>query len=452
MAETLPPDPAALAARVRALSAGRDGVLLVALSGGTDSSALLHLMTQGALRGRVRALHCDHGLHPDSPRWADACQRLCTRLEVPLEVVTLSVAVRSPAGLEAAARAARYAALSARLGPDDLLLTAHHADDQAETFLLMALRGSGVAGLAAMPWVAALGRGRHARPLLDVPRAALAAHALRHALEVSEDPSNSDLARDRNRIRHATLPSLAPRWPSAARALGRAAAWCGEASELLEAYADAELASLIAAGTEHRLPIASLATLGPARLRNLLRRWLDRLELAPPPATALERVISEVLPARRDARARVTWPGAWVAKHRDHLHAGMPLQAFDASARAWDGLAPLGLPGGGVLVLEPTTGFDSGPGLALDRLRAGLEVRFRVGSESIRPMGSAHHRPLKKLLAEHGVLPWMRTRVPLLFVGGELAVVAGICVAADHASPAGSAGLRLVWRGHPPLH
>ena len=455
------PTPAALAERIVALAGDghSTGLVIVALSGGADSAALLHLLARGPLGARLRAIHCDHGLHPSSAEWAARCAALCARLAVPLEVVRLLIDARSPSGLEAAARAERYAALAERLGPHDLLLTAHHADDQAETFLLMALRGSGVAGLAAMPEVAPLGQGLHLRPLLGVRRAALAAHARRHALDPIEDPSNADLGRDRNRIRHAVLPQLAPRWPDAAEALGRAAAWCGEASELLAQHADEDLARWIDGQAPHRIPVAPLAALGAPRLRNVLRRWLQTLALPIPPATALERVLGELLPARRDARARVDWPGAWIAKHRDHLYAGATLAAFAGEALAWDGRQPLALPAGGVLALEP--GLDHGPGhgtaaasacLRLDHLGRGLEVRFRAGAERIQPAGSAHHRPLKKLLCERGVLPWMRGRLPLLFVDGELAAVPGVCVAEGHQSPRGAPGLAVVWRGHPPLH
>lgn len=439
--------PAALADRIVALAGPDPGRLVVALSGGADSAALLHLLARGPLRDRVRAIHCEHGLHPDSASWAARCAKLCARLEVELEVVALAVDARSPAGLEAEARAARYAALAARLEPADLLLTAHHADDQAETFLLMALRGSGVAGLAAMPEVAPLGRGRHLRPLLGVRRATLAAHALRHALDPIDDPSNADLGRDRNRIRHAVLPALAPRWPEAALALGRAAGWCAEAADLLAELADADLAALADPEHPHRLPVAGLRALSAARARNALRRWLAALGLPIPPATALARVLVEVLPARRDARARVEWPGGWIAKHRAHLHAGEPIAEFSSAPLPWDGRAPLPLPGGGVLALEPAA---DGPRLSLDHLGRGLEVRFRVGAERIRPAGSAHHRPLKKLLGERGVLPWMRERLPLLFVEGELIAVPGVCIAEGHASPRDAPGLALAWRGHPP--
>jgi len=456
-------DPHALAERIASLADGEPrGMVVVALSGGADSSTLLHLLARGPLKPRLQAVHCDHGLQPSSAAWADRCAALCARFEVPFEVVRLLIDARSPAGLEAAARSERYAALAERLGPDDLLLTAHHADDQAETFLLMALRGSGIAGLAAMPEAARLGRGRHLRPLLGVRRAELVAHAKRHALEPIEDPSNADLARDRNRIRHAVLPQLAPRWPDAADALGRAAAWCGEAVGLLAEHADEDLVRLVDARSPHRLAAAPLAALSAPRSRNALRRWLARLELPPPPATAIERVLAELLPAPRDGRARVDWPGGWIAKHREHLFAGTPLTAFEPEPLRWDGRRPLELPGGGVLALEPglepEPAPDRGPVpggvscLALDHLGRHLEVRFRVGAESIRPAGSAHHRTLKKLLSERGVLPWMRGRLPLLFVDGELAAVPGVCVAEGHASPRGSPGLAVVWRGHPPLH
>jgi tRNA(Ile)-lysidine synthase len=438
--------PERVGARLAELGAGA-GPLLVAVSGGLDSSVLLHLLARGPAAPRLAAIHCDHGLHSAAGEWAARCAALCQRLEVPFEVERLRIALDGGEGLEAAAREARYAALAARLPADGALLTAHHADDQAETFLLMALRGAGPAGLAAMPAAAPLGRGRHLRPLLDHDREELAAYAARHGLAWVDDPSNADLHRDRNRIRHLVLPPLRERWPAASRSLARAATLAAEADRLLATLADADLAPYRDPTAPHRLPLAALAQPDPARVRNLLRRWLAVLGLPTPPATALERMIDEVALARRDARALVEWPGGWVAKHRDALHAGAPLPEPPRAGLAWDARGVLRLPGGTTLALEPARG----EGLAAACAAQPLEVRFRAGSEVLRPAGAAHHRPLKKLLAEHGVVPWMRARLPLLYADGQLVAVAGVCVAHELAAAPDAPGLRLVWRGHPPL-
>jgi tRNA(Ile)-lysidine synthase len=440
--------PQAVAEQLLALAPRR---VLVGFSGGRDSTVLLDLLAAGPLRPMLAAIHCDHGIHPDSGQWAARCAEAAQALGVNCEVLRLALSPRPEAGLEAEARAARYAALAGRMRAGDVLVTAHHADDQAETFLLMALRGAGPAGLAAMPAVAKLGAGRHARPLLAWTRAELAAWAGSRGLRWIEDPSNTDVARDRNRIRQRVMPELKARWPAAARSLSRAAALSNEAHGLLEALADLDLAAHRDPGAPQRLPIAALNGLEAPRARNALRRWLLSLELPPPPATALGRVISEMLPAANDRMPRVSWPGAWVARYAGCLHAGATLPPAPKSTERWS-FGPgqmLALPAGGALSLEPARG----EGLAAALVAAApVEVRYRHGTESIKAVGERHHRTLKKLLATQRVAPWMRARLPLIYVGGELAAVADLVVAEGFAAAADAAGLRVVWRGHPPLN
>lgn len=441
--------PEPIAERLLALRAGNaPGRIIVGFSGGLDSTTLLALLARGPLRARLHAVHCDHGLHPESGAWAARALERAQSLGVSCEVVQLSVP-RGGMGLEAEARAARYAAFAARLERDDLLVTAHHADDQAETFLLMALRGSGPSGLAAMPKLAPLGRGWHARPLLEHARAELRAWAQAQDLAWVEDPSNADPTRDRNRIRHRVMPELVARWPAAARSLSRAAAHAGEARALMEALADLDLAAHRDPAAPQRLPIAAFEGLDPLRARNALRRWLLALELPPPPGSAVARIVDEVIPSRPDAKARVAWRGAWVARYAGCLHAGPTLPPLPTGAWPIVPGQTLALPAGGALALEPARG----EGLDAVLLAAqAVEVRYRTGHEQLKPQGEAHHRSLKKLLARQRVAPWMRGRLPLIFVGGELAAVADLVVADGFAAGEGAAGLRVVWRGHPPLN
>ena len=231
----------------------------VALSGGLDSALLLTLAAEACRRHPrpLRALHVHHGLQAAADDFEVHCRRLCSRLGVPLFVERVAVDLAAGQGLEGVAREARYAAFARRVAPGETLWLAQHRDDQAETFLLAALRGSGVRGLAGMPPVRAW-RGRAlARPLLAASRVSLEAEAVRRGLSWVEDPSNADEGLDRNLLRHTVLPALTARWPRASAALARSAALAGEAEGLLGELAELDLARL--GGDPARLPPAGSA-------------------------------------------------------------------------------------------------------------------------------------------------------------------------------------------------
>jgi len=266
--------PCLAAALARLDPSGSATGFCIALSGGLDSSVLLHAMT--ALRDApdartLRAVHVDHGLQPESVAWAEACRALCRRLGVPLEVATLSLSLPPGASVEAEARDARYAALAARLRPGEWLLTAHHRDDQLETVLIQLLRGAGVAGLSAMPELARLGAGWHARPLLGLDRPAIAAYAGQQGLDWVRDPMNDSTRFDRGWLRERVLPAIRERWPAASATVARSASHLGEARRLLDELAQADAAGIVEGG---RLVIDGLQCLSQERQVNLLRWWI----------------------------------------------------------------------------------------------------------------------------------------------------------------------------------
>jgi tRNA(Ile)-lysidine synthase len=253
--------------------------LCVAFSGGADSTALLGLLAAvPAVQGRLRALHIDHGLHPQSASWARACRACARVLKVPFATRRLALRRGRGQSLEALARAARYAALAQELRPAELLLTAHHLEDQLETVLLQLLRGAGLPGLAAMPAVTALGTGFLVRPLLGVARARLRAWLQQRGLPHLEDPSNRDAALDRNYLRHRVLPAVVSRWPGAARTLARTAGHIAQAQQLLDELAAADVAR---AADGAALAVTSLRALPLARRRNALRWWISQAGPAP---------------------------------------------------------------------------------------------------------------------------------------------------------------------------
>ncbi|RRN79630.1 tRNA lysidine(34) synthetase TilS [Pseudoxanthomonas sp. SGD-10] len=405
-----------------------DGPLLAGFSGGLDSTVLLHrLAAEPALRARgLRAVHVHHGLQPQADAWAAHCLEVAAALGVPCEVRRVAPALDAGLGLEAAAREARYAALAAALPRGGVLATAHHQDDQAETFLLRALRASGPEGLGAMRPLRRFGGGWHWRPLLQLPRQALEAYARAHGLGWIDDPSNALAEAERNFLRLEVLPLLRRRWPHAAAALARSATLSAEADALLRAD-DAALLDQLAGDDGQVLPVEPLQALPAARRARLLRAWIRGLGLPPLPARGVERIERELLPARPDAGARFAWSGARVLRWRGLLHADVERAPLPAHWQAgWDGRAPLELPDGGRLWLADATGQPAQAAFA-----APLLARARRGGERIRLRGRAHSHALKHLLQERGVPPWRRAQLPLLCdAGGSVLAAADIVLAA----------------------
>jgi tRNA(Ile)-lysidine synthase len=411
--------------------------LLVGFSGGLDSTVLLHALAASAQareRG-LRAVHVHHGLHPDADAWAAHCERICAALQVPLAVMHVRVRPTGH-GPEATARAARLAAFTETLREGEALALAHHQDDQAETFLLRALRGSGVEGLRAMRRWRRFGRGWLWRPLLDIPRTALLEYARRHELAWIDDPSNADTTFDRNFLRHRVLPLLRERWPGADAALARSAALQGEAHLLLVA-GDARLLLEARAGHDDTLDVRVLRAAPAARRARVLRRWVETLGLPPLPRQGIACIETELLPAPRDATARFAWSGAVVRRWCDVLHAGWERPALPPGwSTSWDGREPLALPDGDRLRLDgPRTGFERP-----------VRVAARRGGERIRLPGRAHSHALKHVLQDHHVPPWVRERLPLLLDDDDGVLAAGdLFVSAAFAEWLAHHGARVAW-------
>ena len=330
------------------------GPLCVGFSGGMDSTVLLHaLAVSPAARARgLRAWHVHHGLHADADQWAAECEATCAALAVPLTVTRVDVLRDAGQGPEAAARHARHASFREGLVGGEILVFAHHRDDQAETFLLRAMRASGPDGLRAMRDWRGFGRGYLWRPLLGIARASLEAHADRHGLRWIEDPSNADASFDRNFLRREVLPLLGERWPHAAASLARSAALCAEAAALLDANDAAALAG-VATDDPASLSRTRLAGLSLPRRARVLRHWVATLGLPPLPANGIARVESELLAARPDATARFEWHGAVIHAWRDLLHAGPMQKPLPGDWQVnWDGVEPLVLPDGATVALR----------------------------------------------------------------------------------------------------
>jgi len=291
--------------------------LCVAVSGGVDSTALLAaLAARRHPQMQLRALHINHGLSPHARRWSTRCKALARGFEVPFKAITVKVNRARGTSLEAEARRARYEAFMRRLDENEVLLTAHHEDDQLETVLLQLLRGAGIAGLAAMPDITHFGRGWLARPLLPVSRMQLEAWARERQLIWIDDEMNDDERFDRNFMRRQLLPRLKERWPGAGRAVARSARHIAEAQRLLNALA---LADVERAAEGASLAVGKLRALSLDRRRNALRFWIMRCGAQVPNSARLEELAGPVLRARAEASPQVKWNGTIVQRQSDLL-------------------------------------------------------------------------------------------------------------------------------------
>ncbi|PCO04623.1 tRNA lysidine(34) synthetase TilS [Microbulbifer flavimaris] len=381
----------------------------MALSGGLDSTVLLHLLS--AEGEPVSAVHVHHGLSPNADEWADHCAELADSLGIPL--VTRQVVVEASAGLEAAARDARYGVFDQLLEPGDQLLLAHHGDDQVETFFLRLLRGAGPQGLSGMRSCRSLGRGTLLRPLLNVARSELESYAREHELSWVEDESNRDLRFDRNYLRTRVLPLLSDRWPLRHR-VQRAARNLEESAVLLRELAKSDLSDCRRRPERlgESIALELFLALRPERQRNLLRSWAESLGGAWPSALQLAELDQQLASAEADRQPAVPLGRMVARRFRDRLFLTPALPELPGSFSVmWDGQSVLQLAGRGCLGRLP------------DWPAALYRVTFRRGGERARPLERQHSQTLKKLMQEYGLEPWLRDRVPLIFEGERLLAV-----------------------------
>jgi tRNA(Ile)-lysidine synthase len=417
--------------------------LVLGLSGGVDSAVLLHVLkhVQPQFRFRLSALHVNHGLSPNAQAWEQGCTSLCERLEVPLSVQRVAVKIDSGKGLEAAARAARYRVYAQCEA--QWIVAAHQRDDQAETVLLNMLRGAGVRGAAAMPEVRALNpaapRGPALlRPMLEVPRTAIANYARAQGLDWVEDESNRDTRLARNFLRLEVMPLLGQRFPAAAASLARAAEHFRDAQLLCEALAEIDLRSASPTG---RPGIEALAALGELRARNVLRLLLCRAGVLAPDATELREILRQLTHAQSDAQVRAPLGDRVLRRYRGELYFEPLDDPLSTLPVAWNGARELSW-GPGRVVFSATRG----EGISRARLTpVATRLAQRQGGERFRLDPKRPRRSLKKLLQEAHISPWDRERMPLLWCGEDLVWVPGVGVASEYQCQPDEPGWSVTW-------
>ncbi|MBL8517718.1 MAG: tRNA lysidine(34) synthetase TilS [Betaproteobacteria bacterium] len=397
-----------------------DESVCVALSGGLDSIVLLDAVAN--IRDDVFAIHVHHGLSPNADAWAAFCQEMCAGRGISLQVHRVSVERRGR-GLEAAARAARYAAYAAVASR--WILQAHHADDAVETLLLRLNRGTGLRGLAGIPMTRALDA-RHTllRPLLELPRDVLSEYSQVKRLRWIEDESNGDIRFDRNFLRQQVRPVIAQRFPAWRENWVRASAHVRTAQRLLD-----DLAEIDVGARPARLSLTKLRGLSSDRLCNALRYVLSVRGVDVPETAHLADIERRIRTCRADATLDIVIGPVALMHYRGELHC-VPANRAGAAAsfrRLLKGAQSVTIPElNGTLHFAPVTGA----GIAAAHPDwASLVVRGREVAESMKPDPRRPTRSLKNLFQEAGIPPWERAWLPRIVVREQLVWVESIGVA-----------------------
>ncbi|SFN11158.1 tRNA lysidine(34) synthetase TilS [Marinobacter pelagius] len=432
--------PEALCAPVRSLPAHNR--LWIAFSGGLDSTLLLHLAAYCFPGGPdLRAVHINHQLQANSAQSEQFCRQNCEALGIELQVRRVDVragnAEGSAGGIEEAARHARYAVFEEILQAGDLLLMAHHADDQAETVLFRMLRGTGVRGLAGMPRERALGAGRLVRPLLGFDRAQLSKWANEAGLSWVEDPSNVDERFDRNFLRHRILPELKERWPGLNARLRHTAAACAAQVALTDRLAEIQWRDCSPDG--RHLCTERLSQLPLPEQKNLLRWWIRTSGFELPSIQDWGQVISDLIHAREDGEPELLGAGFAIRRFRGRLYLVPDWSEPETTNVELRPEQPLCW-GNWRIRLLPVAGQKQTP--------PAIRVSTRQGGERFRPVPDGPGKRVKKWLQEQGIPPWERPRIPLVFSqDGEeetLIAIGDLWCSGQYSGGAPAAGWRLI--------
>ncbi|MDO3384497.1 tRNA lysidine(34) synthetase TilS [Gilvimarinus sp. SDUM040013] len=444
---------------IEALPANSAGRWLVGLSGGLDSTVLLHALTEVAGSVPIVAVHINHGLSVNADEWQRHCESVCRELGVELLVERVNIA--GEGAIEERARKARLKVFQGVMSEGDILLLAHHRQDQAETVLFRLLRGAGVTGLGGIRAQRSFAGGSIVRPLLAAGRPDLEAYARAQKLAWVEDESNTDTAFDRNFLRRDILPKLRTRWPEADDNVARAARHCSEADALLQELAELDLATMAerAEPMGFSLDLVALSQLSVARQRNLLRYWLQQ-RFAETAGYQLLADIETQLIVGNSPESQVQGKRTLLRQFQGRLY-GLSLAVHwapgpgELSLQWSEPAGSLALPGDDWLCwqnytvgepLEVSSSVGWGRALARQHLERAVMVNWRSGSERCQPAGRRHSQTLKRLLQEYQLPPWLRARLPLVYIDNELAAVANLWVCEAFAANPGDEAVILQWQ------
>ena len=429
--------------------------LYVGYSGGLDSHVLLHVIIELIGKKRITAVHVNHQLSSNSDIWQKHCEDRC--LEIGVDIICKTVSIKNRGtGIEDAARNARYSVFEKLLKKNDLLILAHHADDQIETMLFRLFRGSGIKGMSGMPISRLLGNGELFRPLLPFFRRDLESYASANQINWIEDDSNLDIAFDRNFIRHKLIPTINERWPNSSFKLNRSANIFAESDFLINILAqkDFKIVKEVSERVGWSISIDKLNGFEIIRQKNILRYWFNLHNLTLPSYAVLDNALNQMIGSKIDAEPIVSWGDLQLRRFNKKLYL-LPLnfedpnysvkkkkgrELLEKNSIKWDGSSHLILPDSSSLSVK----LKMKGGLRID-VKKNLEIRFRSGGERCKPQGRSGSNTLKKLFQEYSLEPWLRNNIPLIYIDNRLAAVGDLWVCDEFCAEPDELGIQLEW-------
>lgn len=393
---------------------------LVGLSGGVDSVTLLHLFSRTGFN--IRAIYIHHGLSPNADSWAAFCEQYCKRLNIPF--ILQKVNIDTSNGIESGAREARYQAIQQHLKPNEVLATAHHLDDQAETFFLALKRGSGIKGLSAMQAVTFLQNFTIFRPLLFFSKAEILAYATQHQLTWIEDESNADNRYDRNFLRNEVLPLLNQRWQQFSQMVARSAQHCAEQQALIEELLSDELKSRT--GEKQQLNINGFGQFSLAKQQQLIRLWLEQNGVKMPSQAQLQAVISELIFAKVDKNPQVKLGENVIRRYQQAIYVTEEIAEIPPFEIVLTAESKVELPYQLGTIIRQQQELICKKNGKNHRLQLPLELSqeslsLKIGqSGKVKCYGKTQREEMKKIWQNHGIPVWERNRTPLIFWQDEL--------------------------------
>jgi tRNA(Ile)-lysidine synthase len=427
--------------------------LCVAYSGGLDSSVLLDLSCRFSKefsknnnkKLTVLALHVNHGLSENAFKWQTHCEKKCE--EYACEFVSKSVEIDQKKNIEEQGRSLRYQFFEEQCNANDVLLTAHHLNDQSETLLFRFFRGNGTSALSGIPKQRSLNNSNSIqvlRPLLSVDKQAFIDYSSEHKVTWLEDESNNDQKYNRNFIRHNLLPTIRKVWPKVDDNLSRSARFFSETQSLLADLAEIDLKKLLNQDLALQrwgdsISLKAFSDLSIERKKNVIRFFLATYAVDLPPENLLLEILRFTENHQRENAGEVVWKQGQVNVllriFEGHLFIHVqPSESSNQSIAAyWNFNEQKELycyhqtfqviySGSKPLLKE---GSKS---LLIDSQYSKVEVRFRKGGERCQPVGRAHSQSLKKLFQEYRIPIWERDTAPLFYVGDTLIAVADFWV------------------------
>lgn len=425
--------------------------VLVAYSGGLDSSVLLHACQQLLLAGylgSLRAVHADHGIQKESQDWAQFCELTCRNFEIDLIVERFELAIIGDTS-EAKARKERYRLFEKLLEPNEVLLTAHHNDDQVETLLFRLFRGAGINGLKGMPVSRKVGVGILRRPLLEITRKDLEAYANRFDLAWVDDPSNKEVDYSRNFIRNKIIPLISEKWPSINRTLSQFSKHAQEQTEILNEVAEQDLS--LKQNNTSSIDCEALSKLSLARQKNALHFWARSNSQLSPASNEIDQLINQLDAAKKQS-IKVKLAGGWVQSYKSKLFFCNAEQTEAIlEPIVWKDLTKtLRLDGGISITMTKKTNANL-PESQMSKSETSnyffavkppkptdiVTIKAREGGEVVRPSYREKSTSLKNIYQELEIPPWQRLGLPLVYYNDQLVTAVGAFVSADFIDPNG---------------